>query len=671
MFKLFSSCSTKFNSLGMDMQHRIFPNFSEIQLAEKEVSIYESEYSDDLFRECKAEDDGYFYYRDGRSLFAIPEKSGLTRPLGFQNVSIEIDSNPQLTAKILDIAFKSFFAHKGRKVYHRKYSSTSGFEIETEAPVNLGLLKLIPSCEYSVHPIIKENQVVYVMTLSKEYKPRFDQMVKKYIDSGVDIRDWETRGGKIVASRGNIKKYLERTNQQKKYDTELARLTNKEKEYEFIGRAFGYINRNLSEIPCLLLTVSSLSHLMIPNVNAEQASISKPVLYYYNKNTMRGMTDVALKDLKPMSYDLFSNKPVSICIFIPKSDAKQCERFIDKVKASLDEIFHLYKVIIKLFYVGEDRREHLKIISEFDNRQYDLALIFLYHRDKFQQSSRSAYNRLKAKLISKQIPSQSVLVENARIGSIYTVKNLSLNLYSKLGGTPWAVEKNSFIGNEFVIGVGSTISSEGVRNIGFASVFDHFGSYIVGSCSSLCKIEDYREELRSYLCSILSEIISSRAISEGERIRLVFHVFKPASKRYEIAAINRCLEEFSDYEIDFAIVNINYSHPFKLFKNVSDNLDRGCFIKFNDHHAFLCMGGVTSKPLQIKLDRRSTYKDIFELAKQILYFSHLSHRSFKPANNPVTTVYPQRLAKLTSDLLTIEHWDVDMLHGMKDKLWFI
>ena len=86
---------------------------------------------------------------------------------------------------------------------------------------------------------------------------------------------------------------------------------------------------------------------------------------------------------------------------------------------------------------------------------------------------------------------------------------------------------------------------------------------------------------------------------------------------------------------------------------------------------FFAWGGKGSRPLQIKLDKRSTYKDLFELSKQVLFFSHLSHRSFKPGNSPVTTVYPQRLAKLTSDLLSIDHWDVDMLHGMKDKLWFI
>jgi hypothetical protein len=83
------------------------------------------------------------------------------------------------------------------------------------------------------------------------------------------------------------------------------------------------------------------------------------------------------------------------------------------------------------------------------------------------------------------------------------------------------------------------------------------------------------------------------------------------------------------------------------------------------------MGGKGNTPLQIRLDSRSTYKDLFELSKQVLFFSHLSHRSFSPGKNPVTVVYPHRLAQLTSDLLAINHWDIDSLYGMRDKLWFI
>lgn len=86
-----------------------------------------------------------------------------------------------------------------------------------------------------------------------------------------------------------------------------------------------------------------------------------------------------------------------------------------------------------------------------------------------------------------------VLVENVRSNNEYILRNLLLNVYVKIGGILWFIEKDGFIINEFVIGVGFIIDENGIRNIGFVSVFDYLGFYIVGSCSLLCKIDDYCE----------------------------------------------------------------------------------------------------------------------------------------------------------------------------------
>ncbi|WP_444894749.1 Piwi domain-containing protein [Microbulbifer sp. TRSA001] len=656
----------------MMSQNQLRSNFAEIELDSNEVELYSASYSYEFFKKCISENDsGYFFYRNSNEIYAIPEMDGLSPPSGFEKNIVTSKESPYVFTKLIDIAFNLFFESLGRRVYRKKYSSISSFDIPSEEPFSVGELKLVPKCEYSVNHIIKSSKVLFIISVSKEYKPKFEQSLCVYRDKGIDIRDWDFQGERISATRSNVKKYLERTNLQVKYDAEIERLRSKESEFNFIEKTFRFLKNNFASLNSPSIKFKSVSFLSLPNANFERVFIKKPTLYYYNKNTTRGYINVALEQLKPLSFDVFNARRVSICAFIPKSDAKQCERFIIKVRKNLADIFHLLDVDIKPYYVSNDRREHLKIISQLENKQFDLALLFLFRVDKNQRVSESAYNRLKAKLISKQIPSQSILVENARVNNEITLRNISLNLYSKLGGTPWSIEKEGIDENEFIIGVGSTINENGVRNIGFASVFDHFGSYMVGSCSPLCKIEDYRDSLQSYLSSILNEIIDSRSIAKHSKIRLVFHLFKDASKKYELSAINQCLEEFSEYEIEYAIVNISYNHSFKMFNNVTEQLVRGCFVKMSDSHALLCMGGKGSRPLQIKLDARSTYKDLFELSKQILFFAHLSHRSFMPANSPVTTIYPQRLAKLTSDLLTVNHWDVDMLHGMKEKLWFI
>ena len=641
--------------------NQLQPNFAEIELVREEVAVFRAEYSKELFDECIDEKGKkYFYHRDGKYLYALPENKTDERPIGFDTVLINSQSCPGVLSKLIAISLKQFFELHKRKVFKKKYSSLYSFRISSEQPFQLDALELSP---YS--------KPIFIFTLAKEYKPYFVNGLEDIKNLGIDTRDFEIKNDKIIASRSNLKKYLERTNLQAKYDSEIERISSKTNEHNFIEKTFNFLAQNSSAIGIGGINISKISFLSLPNTNFDTSYIQKPIQYYYNKNTTKGYTHTAISQLKPLSFDQFYGKQVSICAFIPKSDAKQCERMLTTLHQNLVNIFHISNVHIENIYVDEDRREHASIISKFQNQQFDLSLIFLYRKDKNQQKAKSAYNRLKAKLISKQIPSQTVLVENARSNNEYTLRNLSLNVYAKIGGTPWSIEKDGSIINEFVIGVGSTIDENGTRNIGFASVFDHLGSYIVGSCSPLCKIDDYRETLREYISHLLAEVIELRSISKGSKIRLTFHLFKDASRKYELSAINQCLEEFTDYEIEFAILSVSYNHPFKLFKNVKDQLDRGCFIKLCANQALMSMGGKGNTPLQIRLDSRSTYKDLFELSKQVLFFSHLSHRSFSPGKNPVTVVYPHRLAQLTSDLLAINHWDIDSLYGMRDKLWFI
>lgn len=648
------------------------PNFAEVELGNNKIEVFKAEYSKDFFDECiKDNNRDFYFHREGDSVYALPEKDALPRPLGFEISTIEFNTFPYLISKILSIALKRIFESHGRKVYKQKYSSTSIFTIDKEGTFKIGALELVPKCIFSVHPISRSTKIIYLITLSKEYKPNFHIDIGEIGRTGIDMRDIETKADRIIPSRSNIKKYLDRSRLQGKYDTEFERISSKSMEFEFIKNTFAYLNLNKVELGFGGLTIEKVDFLSLPNMDFEANQIKKPIHYYYNNHTTSGYIHSAISQLKPLSFDIFCGRAINLCVFIPNSEAKQCERAVDDLCTNLRNIFHIPKINLKKYYVDSDRREHKTIISKFGDKEFDLAIVFLYTRDKQQPKAKSAYNRLKAQLISKKIPSQTFLVENARQNNQYTLRNLALNIYAKMGGTPWSIEKEDAIENEYVIGIGSTIDESGVRNIGFANVFDYQGSYIVGSCSPLCKIQDYRRHLKNYISTLIQDIIVAKGIVKDEKIRLIFHIFKDASRRYELAAINECLEEYVDYQIEFAIVNVSYNHPFKLFKDIEQQVDRGTYISLNENLALLSMGGKGRKPLQIRLDRRSTYIDLFELSKQILFFSHLSHRTFFPGNSPVTVVYPQRLARLTSDLLSIPHWDIDSLQGMKDQLWFI
>ena len=284
----------------------------------------------------------------------------------------------------------------------------------------------------------------------------------------------------------------------------------------------------------------------------------------------------------------------------------------------------------------------------------------------------SPYHRTKAKLLNQRVPSQDILVKNLRHSTIPVENNVALNVYSKLGGTAWTIEKAEKDIPELIIGIGSTTETSGTRIIGFANVFDHNGTYIVGDCSQLSTKENYANNLENYLVKAIKRAIETKGIAPKQRLRLLFHLFKGAAEKYELAAIRNALKRFSAYFIQYGIAHLSYNHNLHMYLDGGkERPNRGTFVQISTLQGLLHLGGYGETPLLVRLDKRADYKDLYATTKQVLFFCHLSYRSFKPASKPVTITYPNRMAKLVSELRQLSDWDPDILNTLSDKLWFI
>ena len=133
------------------------------------------------------------------------------------------------------------------------------------------------------------------------------------------------------------------------------------------------------------------------------------------------------------------------------------------------------------------------------------------------------------------------------------------------------------------------------------------------------------------------------------------------------------LRHFEAYDIQYGLVHLSYyNHNFKLFRNQGRSTpDRGRFVPLSRRQTLLHVGDSSAAPIQIWLDQRSTYRDIYEITRQVFYFTHLSHRSFLPANTPVTIKYPNLMARMVSELKKIPNWDYSILDRLNDIPWFI
>ena len=179
------------------------------------------------------------------------------------------------------------------------------------------------------------------------------------------------------------------------------------------------------------------------------------------------------------------------------------------------------------------------------------------------------------------------------------------------------------------------------------------------------------DNLRDYLSATLRKVIDEH-IDINKEFRIIIHLFKSASNRYEIQAIEEAIQNFSDLSFKYALVHLGYGHNFRLFFNDGyADITKGTYINLGSHAALLHFVAKSNLPLYIQLDKRSTFTDLYYISKQVFWFSHLSHRSYLPAKKTVTITYPSFMARLTEKLKYVDGWDYDRLGKVSEKLWFI
>lgn len=249
------------------------------------------------------------------------------------------------------------------------------------------------------------------------------------------------------------------------------------------------------------------------------------------------------------------------------------------------------------------------------------------------------------------------------------LNNIALNIYAKLGGTGWVIQKEEKITPELVVGVGAT-TFEGQTSVGIAQIFLSDGQYLVGDCFPVSDFNDYGRHLEAALSVALQNVINNH-IGQN-RFRLIFHLYKPAAQSREIRAIQNVIDSLKQYEFKYAFLHLAEEHNFRLYyNNGRENVRPGTLVNLSPFSALVHYSSESSAPLKVDLDRRSTFKDLAYLAKQVYWFSHLSHRTFKPAKNTVTISYPSEMAYLYERLKKVPSWDDKYLMYMQEKLWFL
>lgn len=290
------------------------------------------------------------------------------------------------------------------------------------------------------------------------------------------------------------------------------------------------------------------------------------------------------------------------------------------------------------------------------------------------------YTETKSRLLANGIPNQGItanVIRNRR-GRQYTLENLALSCYAKIGGHPWTVSAPSDE-NNLILGISRARDVSGKYIVGFITVFANDGDYLF--FNSKTPVVEWSEYVNG-----LAELVKSSVIDFKDRSgvpdNIILHFYKrPGIK--ELTAIESVLDEI-EKEIPYALVHVNDNSNFRLFDSSHNTYipPKGLKVNLTAREALVLIDGRINDRrfrmgvpniIHIRMDKRSTVdRSAFsDLVSQVFNFSRVNWRGFNAAQIPVTINYSKLIAKMIIEV-GIKNWNYIIAEGkLRDKAWFL
>ena len=655
-------------------------NCLEVLFNKHKLTLHSAEYSKELYDEYITNPDFFIYrfydkFQNSSSLYIWNlNETDQRLPKVFKETEITLDKHAWIFTKIVESAIVQLFRDNDRKIFLNKYSYIWNVELKFMQTESFGALRLRPTMAFSLGNLYSMHldRTVIVLNVRRRMKREFieNDTTNNQLSKirGFDRYDDEV----LIPSTKNQYRYLESTGQKQKFENFRRNQETSHNEYEFFMKQ----TENFKEVKSKLclpngLKILDFSPLNLPNDYFKVERFPMPQYFYYNERSKVGNPHRHISDLQPFSFDKFVNVELNILVVCYNKHQEYISKFLKTLESKLSTLFHLNSIKFDLRTV-KSSETHIEVLDNIDAKNYNLAIIVITKQDRSISPRESLYHLTKAKLLNQRLLSQELTIEKIKENNEVINRDIALNVYSKLGGIAWTVERSSNDIPDLIVGIGSTVDQNGERIIGFVSILDYNGTYIVGDCSQLSNMDEYAKNLEVYLVETLTSALEKKGLSENDDVRLIFHLFKEAGKKHELAAIENALNCLNLSNIRYSLVHLSKYHNFLIFKKQGkDKPNRGTILQLTPNQMLLHLGGSSFVPILVRVDKRSEYNDIYEITQQVLHFSHLSYRSFIQGSKPVTMKYPSLMAKMVTDLKKVPNWDYSILNNLNDDLWFI
>lgn len=449
-----------------------------------------------------------------------------------------------------------------------------------------------------------------------------------------------------------------------------------------------------------------------PDIKSDCGQMQKPI-FVFNDNGDADWAEKGLTQYGPYTKRTFDRNDPSICVICAQHDKGRVEQFVRKLlkgisnskyfSSGLEGKFTLGTSRVEVFVTATDSVEAYKNTIEAairkkadDGGRWDLALVQVRQSFKKLKVSENPYYLGKSLFFLHQVPVQDFTIEllaQSDYSLGYSLNNMALACYAKMGGVPWLLKSSPTLSHELVIGIGSANIGEerGANNqriMGITTVFSGDGSYIVSNTSKAVVPEAYREALTTVLGETIEKIQKRMNWQKGDTIRLIFHAQVKKFNKEEIEAVRAVIDKYREYQIEYAFLKISEDHGLHMFDSAAAGVQkgrlapsRGRTFKLSKHEMLIYLIGQRElrqdtdghpRGVIVDIHKDSTFKDIRYLSAQLYSFASHSWRSYFPNPMPVTISYSDLIARNLGWLNQLPGWNDSVMIGkIGQSQWFL
>jgi Piwi domain len=386
--------------------------------------------------------------------------------------------------------------------------------------------------------------------------------------------------------------------------------------------------------------------------NEEDGALIKDTLYDYIKNGWHKPVNDVMKHTKNM--ERFINQTASI-------DPNKRITFTDN-----DNIL-------------EQVKEKLKEFKHEPNTRY--IAIYISPVSKFDKENPQhiAYYKLKELLLKKDISSQVIFKDHLCEEAFYNfLSNIYVALLAKMGGIPWRLKADNE--DEIIIGVGAFKPQDAdERFVGSAFCFGNYGVFE--------NFNIFKKSETAELAGSIRNAVEIYLERKPDAKRVIIHFYKEISDKEELKPILDMLGKLGKGDLPVIVITVNKTESREIVGfdiNSSGKMPTsGSIVRIGGNRYLLFNSiryfedsklGVKDYHFPIKLSFKcSTHPELLEdddtikqLIDQVYQFSRMYWKSISQQNLPVTTLYPEMVARI------YPYFDDENLPEFgRNNLWFL